>query len=159
MGVRGRNKNNLLPPDKVFGGVYADTFEKWVMSLDRSKHALEGKSPEHCTTYELELLYDLDLFETAQMDYIDPKNPPVHILRLENINEDFKIIQNHYNVHEPLVRRNESFYDRHSPKGKKNLAGRPRVRDYYSDKLQEFVYNALRRDFEYFGYSKELPNV
>jgi hypothetical protein len=156
-GVRGRNKRNKLPPDKLFGGTYGETFDKWVRGLDRTLHDLQGRPRSTCSSYEKNVLDDLRQFEELQVDYVDMDNPPTYILRFENLEEDFKVIQKHYNNYAPLAKMNPSVYGKFSPKG--NRWNEFSYAEFYDDKLQEFVYNNYRRDFEYFGYSKELPNV
>lgn len=156
-GHRGRFKNMKLPPDRKFGGIYGETFEKWVKGLDRSLHDLQGKSRKDCTSYELNVLEDLRMFEENQVDYIDMDNPPTYILRYENLDKDFDVIRNHYNNFAPLAKMNSANYGKFTAKG--NRWNEFSWAEYYTDELQEFVYNNYKRDFEYFGYDKEIPRV
>jgi len=89
----------------------------------------------------ISLNWDFSLVE-KQVDFINGKDPK-WILKMENIKEDFKVIQDYLNIHDPLY---------HMKKSKK-----VNWKDYYkSDFAQEFVYNNWKEDFEYFGYEKEI---
>jgi len=62
-----------------------------------------------------------------------------HILRLENLDKDFKIIQDFYNIHEPLG----------SPQ---NTSVHSHYTDYYTQELIDIVAHEYKKDVELFNY-------
>lgn len=78
-----------------------------------------------------------------QVDFIKGDKDPKWILKTENLEEDFKIIQDYLNINASLPRVNQS----------KSVDWK----DYFKDDFaQEFVYENWKEDFEYFGYEKEI---
>jgi len=71
---------------------------------------------------------------TMQCDY----GPVDCILRFENLEKDFKQIQDFYGVYSPLTKENRSKHNAY--------------RQYYDTELREIVAERCKRDIETFGY-------
>jgi len=86
--------------------------------------------------------YIVPQFVWLQKNYVERCDKKIdQILKLEDINNEWKIIQNRTNVFLDLPIENKT------QKTKKT---------YYNDLTQEYVYNLFKEDFEFFNYNQEL---
>lgn len=73
---------------------------------------------------------------TPQIRWIEPG--VTHLLRFENLEEDFKIIQDIFQCYEPLPVHNQTHHDHY--------------RNYYNDETRQVVAEIFKEDIEAFGY-------
>ena len=76
------------------------------------------------------------LLSTPQVRWIEPG--VTHILRFENLEEDFKIIQDIFQCYKPLCKENKTEHDHY--------------RTYYNDETRQAVAEIFKEDIEAFGY-------
>ena len=84
----------------------------------------------------LERQVDPDMWFTKQVDYV--KNCDL-VLRYETLEEDFKQIQEYYDVHEPLPKINDSKYEKP-------------WEQYYTEQAYDLVSEIFTKDIEELGY-------
>jgi len=73
---------------------------------------------------------------TPQVRWIEPG--VTHLLRFENLEKDFKIIQDIFQCYEPLGMKNKTEHDHY--------------RTYYNDETRQAVAEMFKEDIEAFGY-------
>jgi len=73
---------------------------------------------------------------TPQVRWIEPG--VTHLLRFENLENDFKIIQDIFKCYEPLGTSNKIEHDHY--------------RTYYNDETQQVIAEMFKEDIEAFGY-------
>lgn len=88
-------------------------------------------------------LEDMDIHFRPQYTFIPEK--PDFLGKFENINEDFLELCEKIGVRPPELTR-------------ENTTDKTRFKDYYNDTVISKVINIYKKDFELFGYSKELPD-
>lgn len=136
-----------LPDEFSFG------FDHFVRSLNLSIRDFELKRAILFPEDFAKISKGWDIGTTyTQKNWIDTENLPLYTLKYENLEEDFKIIQEYYDFFEPLP-----------PLPSLNLPHEPLVKkatmDDYTPELADYVYENWKEDFEYFGYDRELPSV
>jgi hypothetical protein len=80
--------------------------------------------------------FDGKKFSTPQIRWIEPG--VTHILRFENLEKDFKIIQDIFQCYEPLPLENKTKHEHY--------------RTYYNDETRQLVAEMFKEDIEAFGY-------
>jgi hypothetical protein len=80
--------------------------------------------------------FDSKKFSTPQIRWIEPG--VTHLLRFENLEKDFKIIQDIFQCYEALPGQNKSDHDHY--------------RTYYNDETRQVVAEIFKEDIEAFGY-------
>ena len=76
------------------------------------------------------------ILSTPQIRWIEPG--VTHLLRFENLEQDFKIIQDIFQCYEPLLLSNDTQHDHY--------------RNYYNDETRQAVAEMFKEDIEAFGY-------
>jgi hypothetical protein len=86
---------------------------------------------------------DFLLLNNTQLKYLDDKAHKNNIiLKFENLNFDFKIIQKFFNCYDPLLHFHKS-------------SDRTPYQKYYNSQAVDIVYKKYKNDIEYFKYSFE----
>ena len=80
--------------------------------------------------------FGIHTLSTPQIRWIEPG--VTHLLRFENLEEDFKIIQKIFQCYEPLPLSNKTHHDHY--------------RTYYNDETRQAVAEMFKEDIEAFGY-------
>jgi len=124
----------------VSGYLYArDGQSDWCKHY-RAKNGLDKDFPDFATFVDrLETYKTMHWFDSATNQYEWIANGVNFLLRLETLDEDFKIIQDLLGIYTPL--------------GKENHIDQGRYQDYYTDKEIKKISKVFEHDLDFFKYS------
>ena len=131
------------PYDRVVSGyLYArDGKSDWCQHF-RAKNNMKETFPDFATFVDrLEHHQTMHWFTPATNQYEWIANGVTWLLKLENIDNDFKVIQDLFGIYTPL--------------GKKNVTQRNQYQDYYTDKERKKVAKVFEHDLDFFKYTYE----